>query len=91
MSAITRAKLLIEALKDKTVPDPLALKIVEGCLKGNGVDVTNMVNEQKAQAFLNLIKTEMIEKYRHGAYISAEASSRSAIDIALANADNDFK
>lgn len=91
MSAITRAKALIEALKDSTVANAMALKIVDGYLTGKSVDITDMTNEVKAQSFLDTIKTDMKGYYRHAAYINAAESNQAVVDAALVSADNDFR
>jgi hypothetical protein len=90
MSAITRAKALIEALKDSTITNALGLKIVEGYLRGCNVDVTSMTSEQKAQAFLTKIKLAMKNVYRHSAAIDAQVANQTVVDAALAAADADF-
>ena len=90
MTAIVRAKALIEALKDSTITNVLGIKIVEGYLKGKGVDIASLTNEQKAQAFLDIIKTEMKGVYRHSAHMDTQIANQAVVDTALADADADF-
>lgn len=90
MTAIERAKTIIESLKNGAIPPPLSVKIVSRFLAASGIDTTSMDDEQKAEAFLTELKT-LIKNYNtSAAIVEVQLKNRVAEEAAAANAHADF-
>lgn len=91
MTAVTRAKVLIEALLDKTVPEVLALRVVDRYLVTLGVeDVDSLTDEEKASAFLNALKTDIKNYTVSAAVATVQRSNQAQERTASDSAESDF-